>query len=122
LNDPTWTTDQNGFGRSYVFGCTSGGTCQDGDAYPTNVARAMCDWYDDQDDDDKQLTGAGDTLSHSLEAIHDDLVNTYNAIGAAQLKVSGITICDMVAQHLTRNTNRTAHIDLIRNNGFDCGL
>jgi hypothetical protein len=120
--DPDWSNDQNSFARRYIFGCTADGACEDGAAYPTNVARALCDWYDDQKDDDTQLAGAGDTLSHSLEAIHDNLVATYNAIGASQLQVSGITICDMVAQHLTENSNRTAHIDVLRNNGFDCDL
>jgi hypothetical protein len=113
------TSDE--FGQRYIFGC-SDGTCVDGAAYPTNVTRALCDWYDDRNDDDQQHTGAGDTVTHSLQAIHDNLFNTYNAIGASQLQVSGITICDMVAQHLTTNSDRTAHLDTIRNNGFDCDL
>jgi len=114
--------DSDEFGQRYILGCASDGSCADGANYPTNVARALCDWYDDHDDDDGQLVGAGDTLSHSLQAIHDNLFNTYNAIGASQLQVSGITICDMVAQHLTGNNDRTTHLDIIRNNGFDCDL
>jgi len=115
-----------GFGQRVIFGCgTVPGTCVDGRQYPTNVARALCDWYDDSSpaDDDTERAGAGDKVSHSLAEIETTMVGAYTALGATNLAADGFSVCDFFTYFINdQGGDLKTHLDAIMNNGFSCGF
>jgi len=110
------------FGQTQVFCTQQNGICTNGAQYPTNVSRALCDWFDKTDDDDSAWPGAGDYVNHDLKDIHDTLQDAFDNVGESQLQSVGFRVCDFVEFYLQENpSDVVSHVDLIYNNGFSCG-
>jgi len=68
-----------------------------GKAYAGNVTKFLCDWYDDQNDDDPSLTGPGDKFSEkSLLAMRENLSHMYLWSGVK----TGLNVCDYMNYYL----------------------
>lgn len=118
------SSNVDGFGRRRIFGCdTTLGSCVDGARYPTNVARALCDWFDSTSDDDLERSGSGDTLTHTLDSMFTTMAGAYDDLGATWLEDSGFTICDFAQFHLDHEgAVLSSHEDVLENNRIGCGL
>jgi hypothetical protein len=110
--------------RRRIFGCFTTPYCTVyGADYPTNVARALCDWFDGTPDDDPQRTGGGDIVSHSLYEMYLTMSGAYDTKTEQELSSYGFNMCDFAAYHVTTEGQLASpHRETLANNGFTCSL
>lgn len=111
------------------------GPSGDGAAYSSNVSKALCDWYDDRDDDDPSEPGTGDHFTaSSLYSMWSNMRRMYvdrSAYGG-KYEDPGLWFCDWVDYYLDVRKSASAvgaaeHAsyedsirDLIYNNRIGC--
>lgn len=103
------------------------GPANDGTAYRFNVRKMLCDWYDDRNDDDPALSGAGDTFkATNFRSMWYNLRRMYvdRARYGGQFQNPGLMACDWVNYYrVVRSPASRARInDLIANNNITCAM
>lgn len=111
------------------------GPLGEGATWRLNVWKALCDWYDDRDDDDTTLSGSGDDFAAStLYSMWYNMRRMYVDADkyGGQFKSPGLWFCDWVDYYLavrksvaavgaTSHNNYEAKIqNLIYNNNIGC--
>lgn len=100
------------------------GVCADGHWYPESVTKALCDWYDGDDDDDLTRNGAGDYHDATVLTIWENLQGWAASPGA--VTSDALDMCEY-ADYVVNDKHggnaawRTKIVDLLSNNSFDCG-
>jgi hypothetical protein len=110
------------WGQAFIFDCTASNCTSAG--YPTNVARALCDWYDATNDNDAARTGSGDTMTTTIEDLRDIIHTGYIDTGVTELEreEGGFGMCDLARSFVGNGGSQTAMTDLLLNNGITCNL
>ncbi len=113
------------------------GALGEGAMWRDNITKALCDWYDDRDDDDARLAGAGDhfaaediySMWFNLRRMREDA-----ALYGGRITNPGLWFCDYVGYYLNVRKSVTAvgatsHAeyetsirDLIYNNNIGCSM
>ena len=113
------------------------GALGEGAMWRDNVTKALCDWYDDRDDNDRRLAGTGDHF-HG-EDIYSMWFNLRRmrldaALYGGKVTNPGLWFCDYVGYYLNvrksaAEVGATAHAsyeteirDLIYNNNIGCSM
>lgn len=100
------------------------GVCPDGHWYPESVTKALCDWFDGDDDDDLSRLGAGDYHDATVLTLWENLQGWAASPGA--VTGDAMTLCEYADyvvndKHAGDPAWRTKIVDLLKNNSFDCG-
>ena len=100
------------------------GVCADGHWYPESVTKALCDWFDEDDDDDLARAGAGDHHDATMLTIWENLQGWAASPGA--VTSDALDMCEYADyvvndKHGGDPTWRTTIVELLQNNAFDCG-
>lgn len=113
------------------------GPLGEGAEWRDNIVKALCDWYDSSDDDDRNLAGRGDHFA--ADDIHSMWANLRNMYLSAdryggEFKNPGLWFCDYVRYYLDVRKSAAAvgaesHAnhensvrDLIYNNNIGCSM
>ena len=111
------------------------GKLGEGATWRDNVTKALCDWFDDRDDNDSRLAGAGDhftaediySMWFNLRRMHEDAAQY-----GGKLTNPGLWLCDYVSYYLdvrksAAEVGAASHTeydvkirDLIYNNNIGC--
>ena len=111
------------------------GKLGEGAMWRDNVTKALCDWFDDRDDNDSRLSGPGDhftaediySMWFNLRRMHEDAAQY-----GGRLTNPGLWFCDYVSYYLdvrksSAEVGATSHAeydgkirDLIYNNNIGC--
>ncbi len=113
------------------------GPLGEGAQWRDNVVKALCDWYDDSDDDDRHLAGGGDHFAaEDIYSMWSNLRQMYVDADkyGGQYKKPGLWFCDYVSYYLDVRKSASAvgasvHADyessirdLIYNNNIGCSM
>lgn len=103
---------------------------QNGDGVPRNVTRFLCDWLDDEPDDDPAIPGEGDVLhAAGLSELYDLLRDMWTRIGDRD----ALDVCSVIHWYIDPTATppaddaaRETRLDQMRatafQNGLQCGL
>ena len=106
----------------------------EGAQWRDNIVKALCDWYDATDDDDRNLTGRGDHVAEAIYAMWSNLRNMYVDADkyGGKFKNPALWFCDYVRYDLDVRKSASAvgqssHADyensirdVIYNNNIGC--
>lgn len=123
-------------GNSAVLPDTGGRTPippKDGKAYPRNVTKLLCDWFDEVADDDLARAGRGDHFRADLSSIWTNMKNMFTTATEAELE-GGLNLCHYVWYYVNdrkgpgavgrdeHDRYRALIADLAYQNGVACEL
>jgi hypothetical protein len=114
--------------------CPGPEACGDGHRVIENVSHALCDWYDEVDDNNPQFCQSTDHLDAGMYAIWAEMKGMWDVGSVSErdaydgtAKDDGLDLCEMAEHFLDEtigaHTTETDNLfDVLENNGTDCGL